>query len=152
MDCAAMYSREWHHKNRERVLATQKRYREKNPEMKKKQLAQWRATPSGKVSVRKEYLKRVFGLSLADYITMAVKQGGVCLICAQVETRKDRSGKVKPLSVDHDHLTGKVRGLLCDACNNAIGNLRDDPQIARAVARYLEGDAKVVPLKTIGGT
>jgi hypothetical protein len=153
MDCAAEASRDWYHKNLDKAHEISKKWRDRNPERRKELRNQWRASPIGKASVKNGYLLRAFGISLADYVAMAVKQGGVCLICAQAETRKDRSGRVKPLSVDHDHTTGKVRGLLCDGCNNAIGNLRDDPRRARAVARYLEAaSGNVVELTGIGGT
>jgi hypothetical protein len=42
------------------------------------------------------------------------------------------------LSVDHDHITDRVRGLLCAACNSALASARDDPRILRAMAVYLE--------------
>jgi len=60
----------------------------------------------------------------------------VCAICEKPETAK-RSGKVVPLSVDHNHQTGKPRGLLCAACNRAIGLMQEDPQRLEAAARYL---------------
>lgn len=47
-------------------------------------------------------------------------------------------GNVIPLSIDHNHTTGKIRALLCNNCNAAIGFLKEDPLIARAVANYLE--------------
>lgn len=43
-----------------------------------------------------------------------------------------------PICVDHDHTTGKVRGLLCHGCNHGIGSLKDDPAMLRAAADYLE--------------
>jgi hypothetical protein len=46
-----------------------------------------------------------------------------------------------PEHVDHDHKTGRVRGVPCFTCNAAIGQLRDDPEIARRAAAYLEGVA-----------
>jgi hypothetical protein len=68
---------------------------------------------------------------------MLAKQNGVCVVCRQPET-KVINGKVLKLAVDHDHETGKVRGLLCMACNIAIGYLQNDPLRARSVAEYLE--------------
>lgn len=60
-------------------------------------------------------------------------QGGVCKVC-----RTPAADLKKRLYVDHDHATSIARGLLCEACNFAIGQLRDNPSIARAAAAYLE--------------
>jgi len=70
---------------------------------------------------------RAYGLSDEDFGAMYRDQGGRCAICED-ETR---------LNVDHDHETGKVRGLLCRRCNVALGFLRDDPELADLAAAYL---------------
>ncbi len=88
-------------------------------------------------NVRDTQLKKHYGITLADWEAMYLAQGGVCAVCKATET--DKSSRYANLAVDHCHTTGKVRGLLCNACNRAIGFLRDDPQIARALAAYLEG-------------
>lgn len=67
---------------------------------------------------------------------MLSEQGGVCAVCLKLETAVYR-GKVKALSVDHDHLTDRVRGLLCAACNRMLGQAYDDPDILEAGAAYL---------------
>lgn len=82
-------------------------------------------------------LRRNFGIDLADYQRMFVEQKGVCAICSEPETEK-RLGKTRWLAVDHDHETGDVRGLLCQSCNKAVGLLRDNPELARGAAAYLE--------------
>lgn len=68
-------------------------------------------------------------------------QGGVCAICGGVETHIYKSGKLRDLSVDHDHVSGAVRGLLCVNCNRGIGYLKDSPALLRAAAEYIEGHA-----------
>lgn len=80
---------------------------------------------------------RVYGITAAEYVALDAAQDGLCAICAQPETMTYR-GTVKQLSVDHDHETGKVRGLLCAACNFALGKFRDDPALLRSAADYLE--------------
>ena len=60
-----------------------------------------------------------------------------CDICKQPE-RATRNGVVKLLATDHDHTTGAWRGVLCQRCNNAIGLFRDNPQLLRLAADYLE--------------
>jgi hypothetical protein len=64
---------------------------------------------------RASHLKRNYGLTTDDYAAMFHAQGGVCAICG----RKPPPGK--NLYVDHDHKTTKVRGLLCNACNQTLG-------------------------------
>lgn len=83
-------------------------------------------------------LKSNFGITFDDYTRMLEQQDGVCAICLRPEETKSRSGKAKLLAVDHCHTTGKVRGLLCQFCNQAIGLLKDDPLRADALARYLK--------------
>lgn len=62
---------------------------------------------------------------------MLREQGGTCAICHGTET-------VGRLAVDHCHSTGRVRGLLCTNCNQAIGKLKDDSQLLRNAINYLE--------------
>lgn len=87
--------------------------------------------------VRAENLRRSFGLTLEQYDTRLVAQNGVCALCRRPETAVLK-GKLKRLAVDHDHLTGKVRGLLCSQCNTSLGMFGDDPSRLRAAADYLE--------------
>lgn len=63
-------------------------------------------------------------------------QGGVCACCGQPETAV-RGGKTKNLATDHDHVTGVVRGVLCNRCNVAIGMMDDDPDRLIAAAEYV---------------
>lgn len=69
---------------------------------------------------------------------MLKNQGGVCAICGKPETSTHKSGTMKSLAVDHCHATGKVRGLLCSACNHGIGHLKDSKEIMRAAIKYIE--------------
>ena len=75
--------------------------------------------------------KQTYGISKPDYITMLKMQGGVCAICGKGQRN---TTKKKALSVDHCHASGKIRGLLCSACNSAIGHLEDDiPRMSSAI-------------------
>lgn len=76
-----------------------------------------------------------YGISAAKYTQMLTIQNGGCAIC-----QKEPGEKF--LVVDHDHLMGTVRGLLCSKCNVAIGMLADDPDLLRRAAIYLEGAGK----------
>lgn len=96
-------------------------------------------------------LRNKFGITLAEYGEMLVKQGGVCAICERAET-DTRNGKVKALAVDHDHETGVVRALLCVACNTGLGKFRDDPELLLKAKKYLDhhsGASKPVLLKEV---
>jgi hypothetical protein len=77
-------------------------------------------------------LKSQFGITQDDYDMMYDAQDGLCAIChrACVSGRK--------LAVDHDHATGRVRGLLCGNCNQALGKANDNPALLREMATYLE--------------
>lgn len=92
----------------------------------------------GYVSLRDRELFSNYGMRLPDYAKLLGAQGGVCLLCGDIETRKGPNGQVMPLSVDHDHKTGKVRGLLCSNCNHGIGNFGDDPELIEQAIAYLK--------------
>jgi len=91
------------------------------------------------------HLRRAFGITLEQFSALAAEQGGVCAICGEppviVNYRQSRrqGRQTQPrLVVDHDHITGKIRGLLCTPCNRGIGFLKDDPSIVRFALKYLE--------------
>lgn len=72
-----------------------------------------------------------YDLSEAEYMEKIAEQKNLCAICGKKDERR-------VLCVDHDHKTGKVRGLLCNNCNIGLGNLRDDPQILQSAIGYLK--------------
>lgn len=82
-------------------------------------------------------LKRTYGISYQEYLTMLEAQGGCCAICGT-----DDTGKRKAFAVDHCHETGNVRGLLCSNCNTGIGNLRDDIGLLERAIEYLRNTSK----------
>ena len=86
---------------------------------------------------RNQGLKYSYGISAEEYGSMLKIQGGRCKICGcEKNTRVDRE---MALAVDHDHKTGKVRGLLCDKCNRGLGFFRDNPALLLQAISYLEG-------------
>lgn len=85
---------------------------------------------------RRAMWRKDYGMSEADYAAILKRQKGVCAICRQPETAK-RNGQIKALHVDHDHATGKVRGLLCSRCNTALGGFGDDIKRLNRAIRYL---------------
>lgn len=78
------------------------------------------------------HIKHRYGLSEADYDRLVAQQGNRCAIC-----RTTKPGSRGEWRVDHDHVTGQIRGLLCDGCNRGIGSLQDDPGVIAAAARYV---------------
>jgi hypothetical protein len=76
--------------------------------------------------------EREYGFTHAEFLAMLAAQGGVCAICGNT------NGGDRQLSVDHDHVTGTVRGLLCDRCNPMLGYARDNIAVLRAAVEYLE--------------
>ncbi len=75
--------------------------------------------------------KRRYGISLERYNQLLESQGGVCAICGGV----NENGK--QLSVDHDHSSGEVRGLLCTNCNSGIGHFKDDTGLLQKARDYI---------------
>lgn len=78
-----------------------------------------------------------YGLSTWEHQALADQQDDRCAICHESETALNNQGSLRPLSIDHDHETGAVRGLLCNRCNRALGYLRDDLGLAESVVWYL---------------
>lgn len=73
-----------------------------------------------------------YGIGMDEFDTLLKDREGRCEICAATVSRQG-----KRLVLDHCHATGAVRGILCDACNIGIGNLRDDPTLCLNAAKYL---------------
>lgn len=81
---------------------------------------------------RKYSLMSDYGLTLEQYNQMLLAQDGVCAICHQPDPEEG-----KALAVDHDHLTGTNRGLLCGRCNKALGLFQDSPAVLQLAIHYL---------------
>ncbi len=99
--------------------------------------AQWykrhvEADPCGVALRRRQrHLLEKYGLSLEVYQRMLDEQGGKCAICGY-------KSPVKPLSVDHDHANGKIRGLLCAWCNTTLGQVNDNVETLRKMIKYVQ--------------
>jgi Recombination endonuclease VII len=95
---------------------------------------------------RDNYMRRKYGISLEEYASMYQAQEGCCTIChtpgksaaAEMSDHSRHGSHAGVLVVDHDHVTGKVRALLCPSCNLALGALRDDTELFRKAIMYLE--------------
>lgn len=106
--------RKWRHRNLDRAKA-EKAWRDNNKE-----------------KVRNYRRKFFTGIPLGEYDRKFAEQNGRCAIC-------QREGPVgnRPLGVDHCHVTGKIRSLLCNPCNAALGNMEDDAERLQKAIAYL---------------
>jgi hypothetical protein len=84
------------------------------------------------------YYRRCYGIDADEWEYMFAKQNGVCFICETEGFVMKEEHKAK-LMVDHCHVTGKVRGLLCHNCNRALGLLKDSIKAFQRALDYLEG-------------
>jgi len=108
----------------------------------RKNVREFFATPAGKRLIRSRNLKRDFGITVAQYDAMVEAQNGRCAICKGAEQHISPYTKtVRRLSLDHNHRTGKLRGLLCSLCNRRIGLFNEDLQLLRAAISYLQQHA-----------
>jgi hypothetical protein len=94
--------------------------------------------PDYEESHRRALLKKQYGITLEEYHYKLKEQDGKCAICGNGETALSKNSKrVKSLAVDHCHTTGKVRGLLCHACNMVLGYAKDNVNNLHNAAKYL---------------
>jgi hypothetical protein len=84
-------------------------------------------------------LKKQYRLSREEYDAMIAQQDAKCLICGRSPSLSDATRTSRGLHVDHDHATGKVRGLLCYFCNMGLGCFRDQPDLMIAASEYVRG-------------
>lgn len=82
-------------------------------------------------------IKSKYGLTKEQYEELLEKQGGICAICRQPETRTTKAGVTMLLHVDHCHNSGKIRGLLCHRCNSALGLFMESSEILSSAVNYL---------------
>jgi 5-methylcytosine-specific restriction endonuclease McrA len=122
----AAYHAKYHVEHREEIAAYKAKYYAEHPE---KYAAYRLAHPS-----QAHHLKRNYGITLDTYNQMLDAQGGRCAICGNTKDSRN-------LAVDHNHDTGKVRKLLCQACNKGLGHFGDSPEILREAVAYLEGQS-----------
>lgn len=104
----------WYRDHKGQAAAANKRWKQLN--------ADWAKTR------RWVRVLRDHGLSIAEYEALLAEQKSACAICGESGLR---------LYIDHNHRTGKVRGLLCPYCNLALGGFRDSVDLLLAAARYL---------------
>jgi hypothetical protein len=79
-----------------------------------------------------------YGMTLEEMLAYVDAHNGLCDICGKPDTTHRKATWTNKLTFDHDHASGKLRGMLCSRCNIAIGSVNDDPAILRKLADYIE--------------
>lgn len=122
-DCMKAARRAWYRQNREYVAAYQRDYESRTR--------------------RRAHLKK-YGITPDDFDELMIIQSGACAACGGSQTYV-----AVHLDVDHCHVTGRVRGLLCRRCNTAIGLAKESPTLLRELAAYLrDRSAASAPTKS----
>lgn len=118
---AAAYAKQYAIDHKEDVARRKKEWADANPDR-----------------VKNSVYKRLYGITIDERNLLSLKQNGNCAICGINESHLD-----KPLYIDHCHKTGKVRGLICQKCNSALGLFDDDPNNLINGYKYLIGHSSI---------
>lgn len=124
--CSNLYGREKRKNDpeyRKRCVEISKSWRKRNPE-------------KSKFLIRNATLKLKYGIGITEYEIILKNQKGRCAICGADNPKISGKGS-KSLHIDHDHKTGKIRGLLCQPCNTSLGRFNDDPVLVLKAYNYL---------------
>ena len=118
-ECVLAARKADYHKRKEYMSERARRYRKEHPE-----------------KIRDTKLRQTYNVGSDYYNEKLAEQGGVCAGCRQ-NVQIIWKGKVVAMAIDHDHKTGKNRGVLCMHCNRALGSLRDDINVLNNLIDYL---------------
>jgi len=135
-DCTRAEKKRWYHQNRKSEIKRVGQWQRENPEMVRATMKRFTASGKRNISNRKTHLKRKYGLALEAFDALLASQGGGCAVC----------GRTDADNVDHDHVTGRVRGILCFNCNVAIGHVAEDEDRLVALIAYLARDDQLTAL------
>lgn len=131
---ALLHPRKWTDKQRSELA--EQRIGAANPAFGKPGNRGANFSPDRREAVARYTRAMKYGITGDQYDSMFSRQGGLCAICGRPQ-RIERRGRIFPLAIDHDHVSGKVRGLLCHHCNIIIGMAEDNEDILRSAIRYL---------------
>lgn len=130
-ECMRGARRRHYEANRDAYIRKAQDWKRRNPE-RYRQLEQKRRAARGPEEIRRDrdqHLSRQYSITMDDFDFMVIAQRGLCAICGKEDGIR--------LHVDHDHATGRVRGLLCGSCNRAMGLFHEDPVRFEAAGAYL---------------
>lgn len=126
------YSKKWREKNKSKLNEYHRKYYQKTKEKRNELAKEYRKKNKAH---KKDYsLKWLYGISLDDFHRMLDNQNNKCLIC-----HRDFNIRLRPY-VDHNHITGKIRGVLCRRCNQVLGLVYEDTSILNYMVKYLNRD------------
>lgn len=133
----AQQQRDWRRDNPDVAKQVARDRYQRDPEAAARKVKAWRQAHPEQVRLlqRSWSLRTKYGLTLEDYDALLKAQGGGCAICNASSPGGPKTSRHFP--VDHDHTTGKVRGLLCNPCNKALGVFRDDPTLLLRALAYI---------------
>lgn len=127
------YGKKWYEKNKESELERNKHYYQDVGKQKKLEDYPER---------RRRILKSRYGITPETFDKMLKSQNNKCAICD--------NGYHLTMHIDHCHITGKVRGLLCNNCNRGLGHFKDSMRLLVKAKKYLEGNQLVYPSDITG--
>jgi hypothetical protein len=116
IEAQRLYAREWRLAHPGYARVHNEKWRRENPVADQESQARYRA-------------KKFYGLSPKEYSDLLLSASEHCMLCGEKQT--------DILHVDHDHISGKVRGLLCRGCNTGLGGFKDDPELLEKAILYL---------------
>lgn len=135
------YQKQYYKDNREKILKRQKEnakeYRKNNSEKIKKYNVEYDKKNS--LKRKGSHIKRNYGITLEEHNLMFNKQEGKCKICG----RHQNEIKI-PFAVDHDHTTGRIRGLLCHKCNQGLGYFNDNIDLLMKAINHLKNNHQIL--------
>ena len=120
--------KEYRQNNKNKIAERDKQYRLKNKDKYRAKSAEW--YKANKDRAKNYHFLRRYNISLDDYNRMVIEQDGKCWTCSV-------KAEDEVLVVDHNHLTGEVRGLLCHKCNTGLGLFRDNQGYLLKAVEYL---------------
>lgn len=128
----SQYNKSESRRKRDREL--RKKYYKENPERFKSSVKKYRDNNIEKVRLmdKSSNLKRTWGITLEEKEKIMLSQNNCCAICLV------SFDKIKIVCIDHNHVTGKVRNLLCVPCNAGIGNFKENINILKSAITYIE--------------
>lgn len=130
-ECVQSYGKMWNEVNKELRKAMKAKWDKENPEKRKEHMDKLKTKRPDYFQVK--HLGYQYGMSIEEYSLIAARQNNKCATCGKPAEETHR----KRLFVDHCHSSGKIRCLLCQQCNTALGMVNDDISKLSALISYL---------------
>lgn len=132
--CKRQQEKQWASRNKSTIAKYAKRY--SSTEAAKSKYAAYKQSNNGKIAIQHNHLKKCYGLSPEQYAELVERSNNKCELCGGSLVPGKKGGR--SLVVDHDHDTGRVRGLIHSTCNSGLGMFNDDIAMLKKAILYLE--------------